>query len=162
MRQAFLIAIVPLVLAGCGEDPGGNASASTSGPERSASDPMPRWYDFSQVQQGAQIYASKCAECHGQKAQGAPDWQEPLPNGAYPPPPLNGTGHGWHHPLPALFHVVKNGSPGNQGTMPAWGKELSDDEILATIAWFQSRWPEKVYRQWVQIDHRARRENDSG
>lgn len=160
MRSALLLAVCALVLAGCGEGSSGSASASAT--ERSHSDPMPRWYDFSQVRQGAEIFAAKCAQCHGQRAQGAANWQQRLPNGAYPAPPLNGDGHGWHHPLPALFYVVKEGSPGGQGTMPAWGQELSDDEILATIAWFQSRWPEKVYRQWVQIDHRARRQNGSG
>ncbi|HKJ77553.1 MAG TPA: cytochrome c [Gammaproteobacteria bacterium] len=162
MRHVLLTVAVALVLAGCGQDSGGSASASTSGTERDYSEPMPRWYDVSQVRQGAEIYTAECAECHGKKAQGAADWQEPLPNGAYPPPPLNGDGHGWHHPLPALFYVVKNGSPGGKGNMPAWGKELSDDEILATIAWFQSRWPEKVYRQWVRIDHRARKQNGPG
>ena len=160
MRYIVLIAAFSLVLGGCGE--GTERNTPASGPDSTSSDPMPRWYDFSQVRQGAQIYASKCAECHGQKAQGAANWQEPLPNGAYPPPPLNGTGHGWHHPLPVLFHVVKNGSPGGQGNMPAWEAELSDEEILATIAWFQSRWSEEVYRQWVQIDRRARTENGSG
>ena len=78
-------------------------------------------------------------------------------DGKYPPPPLNGTGHAWHHPLNMLFYTVKNGSPGGQGNMPAWKDKLTDGEIVAAIAWFQSRWNDEIYQAWAQRDLASRK-----
>jgi mono/diheme cytochrome c family protein len=57
-----------------------------------------------------------------------------------------------------LFHVVKNGSPGEQGTMLAWGEKLSDDDMIAAIAWFQSKWPDQIYAAWMQREMASRSE----
>ena len=91
------------------------------------------------------------------QAEGAPNWRKSGPDGKYPAPPLNGTGHGWHHPLSILFQVIKKGSPGGQGNMPAWQGKLSDDEIIATIAWFQTKWSPEIYQNWVERDAAARK-----
>lgn len=156
MHRLLLIACTTLPLIGCdsGNQAGnGIALAST---HTMANTATPRWYSTAQVRQGEALYARYCAECHGPAAQGAPDWRQPGPDGKYPPPPLNGTGHGWHHPLGMLRYVIRNGSPGGQGNMPAWGGKLDEEEILAVIAWFQSRWPEQAYANWSRIDARAR------
>lgn len=34
--------------------------------------------------------------------------------------------------------------------MPAWKDKLSDDEMTAAIAWFQSKWPDEIYNAWMQ------------
>jgi mono/diheme cytochrome c family protein len=57
-----------------------------------------------------------------------------------------------------LFQVVKNGSPGGQGNMPAWGEKLNDEEIVAVIAWFQSKWPEQIYDVWQRRELASRAE----
>ncbi len=121
------------------------------------SPPLVRWYQEESVALGGAVYAQYCAECHGAQAQGAADWRKPGPDGKYPPPPLNGTGHAWHHPLKMLFQVIKNGSPGGQGNMPAWKDQLTDEQIVATIAWFQSHWPEEQYAAWLRQDERLRK-----
>ncbi|MEJ2407109.1 MAG: cytochrome c [Candidatus Thiodiazotropha sp.] len=108
-------------------------------------DGVVREVDFFRLAQGARLYQMNCAECHGSHAQGAPDWRQRDADGMFPPPPLNGTGHAWHHPTNMLRHVIANGSPGDQGNMPAWGDRLSGEEIDAIIAWFQSKWPDPFY-----------------
>lgn len=108
-----------------------------------------RWYSEQQVQKGADLFARNCASCHGANGQGTKDWKTPDAKGVYPPPPLNGTGHAWHHDLALLRGTVKNGGAPVGGTMPAFGDKLSDEEVDAVIAWVQSRWPDEIYSRWA-------------
>jgi len=116
----------------------------------------PRWYQFDQVKNGARLYKVHCASCHGSRGEGDPDWRQRDADGSLQSPPLNGTGHTWHHPLAALYHVIMNGSPGGQGNMPAWKDKLSKEGALSIIAWFQSRWPDEIYNAWYARDQKAR------
>ncbi len=106
-----------------------------------------RWYSKSQVAEGRQLFRSYCAECHGRRAQGAPDWHKPDSDGSYPPPPLDGSAHAWHHPYPMLLKTLREGSGGR---MPGWQEQLSDAQLEATIAYFQSLWPDRAYDLWLQ------------
>lgn len=133
MRKSVLL-ISAFLLASCSEDSRVN---------------IDRWYTQEMVQQGKIIYQQNCAQCHGNSAQGAQDWQRPASDGRYLPPPLNGSGHAWHHPLSQLRDVIKNGrSPDITSDMPAWKSKLSDSEIDSVIAWFQSQWPDEIYSAW--------------
>ena len=115
-----------------------------------------RKVDFAQVSLGGMLFAKNCAECHGAKGEGDANWRQADASGLFPPPPLNGTGHAWHHPQSVLHQVIKHGSSGGQGRMPAWREKLSDEEIAAVIAWFQAQWPDEVYAAWQQMDLRSR------
>jgi len=115
----------------------------------------PRVSDPAILARGKRLFAQNCAVCHGARAQGDPDWRYRGPDGRFPPPPLNGTGHTWHHSIAWLHAMIKNGSPDGRGNMPAWGDRLSDSDIDAIIAWFQSLWPEPAYEGWVEIQRRA-------
>ncbi|HEB97697.1 MAG TPA: cytochrome c [Sedimenticola thiotaurini] len=156
-----LIGLIPFAVAACssGESSTSAGSEGMQSIGKTESAPARRWYAFQHVSQGARVFQENCAGCHGKQAAGAPNWKQMGSDGKYPPPPLNGTGHAWHHPLNMLFHVVKNGSPGGQGNMPAWKDKLSDDEIVAAIAWFQSKWPDEIYRAWAQRDIASRKKN---
>jgi len=148
-----LVGLLPFILAACSSS---ESDAQTSSPAEapavsmSNQTPAKRWFKFQHVSIGAKVFQENCASCHGKQAEGAPNWRQLGPDGKYPAPPLNGTGHAWHHPLKMLAHVIKNGSPGGQGNMPAWKGKLSDEEILAAIAWFQSRWPKEIYNAWAK------------
>ncbi|WP_148105828.1 cytochrome c [Candidimonas sp. SYP-B2681] len=103
------------------------------------------------VMQGEQIYANHCASCHGAQMQGQPNWRERMSNGRLPAPPHDKTGHTWHHPDAVLIDLVKNGlvpgrtaPSGYESDMPAYGNILSDDEIIAVLAYIKSSWPPKV------------------
>ena len=163
------VCFAALILAGCGDDApaAGDAPAgvqSSAGGAASAPPPQTagaqasgaRWFDAEQVARGAAIYAQNCAVCHGDNAQGTPDWRQRDASGKFPPPPLDGSAHAWHHPFRALGVQIKFGAPGGQGAMPGFADRLSDQQILDTIAWFQSKWPDEVYAGWLEIEMRSR------
>ena len=105
-----------------------------------------KWYRQAQVNQGAALFADNCASCHGVKAQGALNWMQPNEAGIRGAPPLNGSGHAWHHSLDNLIQTTSHG----RGAMPAWQGTLTEAEVVATLAWAQSLWPDKIYQAWLQ------------
>ncbi len=105
-----------------------------------------RWYSQQQVDEGGKLFAGYCASCHGPRAEGTEQWKKPDAQGMYPPPPLNGTAHAWHHPYPQLLRTIREGT---QGNMPGWQAQLSDAQISAVIAHFQSYWPDRGYQLWL-------------
>lgn len=144
-RVAVVFALVVL-LAACDDSPSAN-SASGSSTASSGSMPAKRG-EFAMIVRGGQLFSENCATCHGDLAQGAANWRAPGPNGKYPAPPLDGSGHAWHHPTTALVRTIKFGTLAIGGGMPAWKDKLSDEDIGAIIQWFQSRWPEEIYQEW--------------
>lgn len=115
-----------------------------------------RWYNDAQVQRGAALFASNCASCHGAKAQGlAEDWRKTDADGNYPPPPLNGSAHAWHHPMKVLRMTIQNGGARFGGKMPPFADKLKPDEIDAIIAWFQNHWSDEIYQTWLERDRAA-------
>ena len=114
-----------------------------------------RWYDRSRIESGGKIYAANCAECHGARGEATPDWRRREPDGSFPPPPLNGTAHTWHHPFGILARQIKFGAPGGGGKMPPFRGRLTDEEIIDVIAWFQSLWQDDIYAQWWAIQQRS-------
>jgi len=113
--------------------------------------------DSDRAARGQALYQQHCAACHGARADGAPNWQKPGLDGKYPAPPLDGSAHAWHHPKAALKQTIREGTLKLDGSMPAWKDKLTEDDIEAVIAWFQSLWPPDVYQAWTDIDARARR-----
>jgi mono/diheme cytochrome c family protein len=113
-----------------------------------------RQYDQKQLNLGKQVFSEHCAACHGDNAQGSKNWHKRNPDGTFPPPPLNGSGHAWHHSTDVLYEVIANGSRDGQGKMPAWKDKLTKQQIEATIMWFQSLWPDPVYAAWYEMQHR--------
>jgi mono/diheme cytochrome c family protein len=110
-----------------------------------------RWYTQSMLQTGQKIFELNCASCHGIQGQGlTKNWRKPLADGFYPPPPLNGTAHAWHHPLSVLLQTIAKGGQPVGGTMPAFDEILNNEEKLSVIAWFQHWWPDKIYQVWFQ------------
>ena len=101
---------------------------------------------------GEAVFKQNCASCHGDRAQGAPNWERPGADGKYPAPPLDGSAHAWHHPRVALVKVIKQGTQKIGGNMPPWQGKLSDSDIDAVIAYFQSLWPDEIYAAWKDID----------
>jgi mono/diheme cytochrome c family protein len=114
-----------------------------------------RWYTVAQVESGALLYQSHCAVCHAADGSATAEWRTPDALGNYPPPPLNGTAHTWHHPLAALDDTIANGGVRFGGVMPGFASGLSREERLAIIAWFQSLWPDEIYARWMEIERRS-------
>ncbi len=115
-----------------------------------------RSHNPQQLALGESVYKQHCVECHGQHGEGDPNWRQRDVDGMYPPPPLNGTGHAWHHSKQWLKQMILDGSEPGKGKMPAWGGRLSEAEADAVIDWFQSLWPDRVYAAWVENQQRNR------
>jgi mono/diheme cytochrome c family protein len=109
-----------------------------------------RWFDQPVVDLGNQLFQQHCAACHGSEAEGTRDWKKPDADGNYPPPPLDGSAHAWHHSIPQLARSIKQGGVQIGGVMPPFGDRLGNAEVLAVIAYFQSKWPDEVYQTWHQ------------
>ena len=108
-----------------------------------------RWYSDEQLLQGEKLFRQNCAACHGQNAEATPDWKKTDANGNYPPPPLNGTAHAWHHDLDLLRRTVREGGAKLGGQMPAFEGTLDAEEIDSVIVFFQSKWPDDLYQRWA-------------
>jgi mono/diheme cytochrome c family protein len=104
---------------------------------------------------GERLHADHCASCHGVELEGQPDWQQPLPEGGYPAPPHDETGHTWHHGDQLLFDYTKHGgsavvSGSFTSNMPGFGDQLTDDEIWAVLAFIKSHWPPAIRRRQAE------------
>lgn len=113
------------------------------------------------IGRGERLYAENCASCHGAELEGQPDWQSPGPDGRFPAPPHDATGHTWHHADSLLFDYTRLGGSAvmaREGVefdsgMPGFGDRLSDAEIRDILAFIKSTWPEEI-RQ-AQADRNA-------
>lgn len=107
-----------------------------------------RWYTNTQLQLGKQVFTKNCAVCHGKAAESIPNWKQTLADGTYPPPPLNGSAHAWHHSLSVLLRTINEGGKKLGGDMPGFKDKLTEEEKIAVIAFFQSFWDKRIYEIW--------------
>lgn len=109
-----------------------------------------RWYAPAQVRAGAELYAAHCLSCHGAAGAGDANWKRRNDDGSFPPPPLDGTAHTWHHNLAVLRRTIARGGVPLGGTMPAFADKLSPEERDAVIAYIQSLWTDEIYQTWYE------------
>ena len=103
----------------------------------------------SMVSLGESVFNKNCASCHGVKGQGlAADWKVKDANGNYPPPPLNGTAHTWHHSPEQLLYTINKGGTEMGGQMPAFEKRLTEEEKKALIDYMYSLWPKEIQEKY--------------
>ena len=101
---------------------------------------------------GQEIFASTCAVCHGVNGEGQPNWHKPNEDGSLPAPPLNGDAHTWHHGDGLLYRIVSEGGgflevpsiPGFKSRMPAFGEQLSHEELVAVLTYIKTFWEGKT------------------
>jgi len=110
-----------------------------------------RWYTSLQITEGKKVFSNNCAACHGSEGQGlTEDWKKSMPDGSYPPPPLNGTAHTWHHSKEQLLRTINSGGIQLGGVMPAFEDKLTEKEKEAVMAYFMSLWTDRIYKAWEQ------------
>lgn len=127
--------------------------------ERPQADPQ----NTAQVARGKAVYEAHCASCHGSKLEGQPNWRERLPNGKFPAPPHDESGHTWHHADALLFNITKQGiepyAPADyKSDMPAFRGRLRDEDIWAVIAYIKSSWPQEIREMQAEVTRNAARE----
>ena len=98
--------------------------------------------------QGMELYTSNCASCHMGNLAGNPDWKSGVDDdGQRLPPPLNGTGHTWHHSPEQLFQVIRYGfkkfDPNYKGKMLG-NDNLSEDDVWSILEYIKSVWPKEI------------------
>ena len=94
------------------------------------------------------LYNSHCSSCHMNNLAGNLKWKSSLDeDGQRLPPPLNGTGHTWHHSPQQLFKTIRYGykkiNPNYKGKMLG-NEKLTDNEIWSILEYIKSNWPEKI------------------
>ena len=113
--------------------------------------------DAVMVARGQTNYNKNCADCHGKNLEGQSNWRAKTPEGVLPAPPHDVTGHTWHHADQVLFDITKRGGQANAPAgfisgMPSFGETMSDDDIVATLAYIKSRWPEEVRNRQARMN----------
>ena len=156
MKKRVLILLLPGLIGLVGCDNQQDAAVSIDKPVApSQMSPIGRWYSQAQVGRGNALFQENCASCHKPDASGTPNWRETDAQGKYPPPPLNGTAHAWHHPLSVLRRTVRVGGVPLGGTMPGFGEKLNSREVDEILAWVQSHWSDEIYRIWYERNEQA-------
>lgn len=122
--------------------------------EKQAKDKMAnRVSDPVQYSKGFRLYQANCSSCHGKNGEGAVNWRKVDEQGKNPAPPLNGSGHTWHHSTKSLTNTIKNGTSKLGGNMPAWKDKLSESEIKLILVWIKAQWPDELYTAWYNRFH---------
>jgi mono/diheme cytochrome c family protein len=98
------------------------------------------------VAQGAALYREHCASCHGANLEGQPNWQTVAANGRFPAPPQDHRGHSWMHSDAELLRTIEvslrdTAPPGYVTDMPAFEGVLSEQQMMAVLAFIKSHWP---------------------
>jgi mono/diheme cytochrome c family protein len=121
--------------------------------------------DQALVLHGKQVYLNNCAACHGANLEGQPNWRTRQANGRLPAPPHDATGHTWHHPDSVLFDIVKNGlvpgvtAPADYlSDMPAYGRLLTDRDIVAVLAYIKGTWPAETLAAQKEVTQESSKE----
>ena len=141
-RCYFLLISFVVLISACGESTQHRINSETGMVERN--------FDEAQIKRGEAVYVANCVVCHGHNGEATPKWRKTGPDGKYPPPPLNGTAHTWHHSTEVLKRTILKGGPPGLGSMPAWEDKLTKQQVDDVIVWIKSLWPDEIYDVWYK------------
>lgn len=148
-KYRILLAGITVLVLGCGDS--APLRALSGKPQiNSKTSLVERSFDPTQIKRGEAVYVANCVGCHGPNGAGTPDWRKPNADGKYPPPPLDGTAHAWHHSTEVLKKTILQGTPPEIGSMPAWEGKLTEQQVDDVIVWIKSLWPDEVYDIWAK------------
>lgn len=149
MRYFLLLILTGLIL-GCGESASPVNDTLQQSLFGNQGAMVVRNLDANQIKRGEAIYLANCVNCHGQNGEATADWRKTGEDGKYPPPPLNGTAHAWHHSTEVLKKTILKGTPPEYGSMPAWEGILTEHQVDDVIVWIKSLWPDEIYDVWYK------------
>ena len=108
------------------------------------------------IERGKLAYQDNCASCHMVNLSGAENWKGVDEDGHRKAPPLNGTGHTWHHADKTLHAIIKYGLAklvnNYEGKMIGFGDKLSDKEIDSVLAYIKSFWSKENYEYQLKLN----------
>ena len=104
---------------------------------------------------GKIIYQNNCISCHQVNLVGVENWKELDDDGHRKSPPLNGTGHTWHHDDATLHNIIKYGLvklvKNYQGKMLGFEDKLKDKDIDSVLTYIKSFWPDDIYQHQINL-----------
>ena len=107
------------------------------------------------IARGKIAYENNCVSCHMINLAGAENWRGLDEDGHRKAPPLNGTGHTWHHDDKTLHNIIKYGLvnliDGYEGKMIGFKDNLSDKDIDSVLAYIKSYWPKDKYEHQINL-----------
>ena len=107
------------------------------------------------IARGKIAYENNCVSCHMINLAGAENWKGLDEDGHRKAPPLNGTGHTWHHDDKTLHNIIKYGLvnliDGYEGKMIGFKDNLSDKDIDSVLAYIKSYWPKDKYEHQINL-----------
>jgi mono/diheme cytochrome c family protein len=107
------------------------------------------------IARGKIAYENNCVSCHMINLAGAENWRGLDEDGHRKAPPLNGTGHTWHHDDKTLHSIIKYGLAnlidGYEGKMMGFEENLSDKDIDSVLAYIKSYWPKDKYEHQINL-----------
>lgn len=104
--------------------------------------------DSSNIKLGEQVFNANCTVCHGKAGAGiVKDWKVAI-DGKYPPPPLNGTAHTWHHSRAILLRSINDGGAKFGGQMPAFKDKLTEPQKQAVLDYIYNLWPPEIQQKY--------------
>ena len=107
------------------------------------------------IARGKIIYESNCVSCHQVNLVGAENWKGLDEDGHRKAPPLNGTGHTWHHDDASLHTIIKYGLAkivkNYEGKMIGFGDKINDKQIDSVLSYIKSHWEDEIYERQISI-----------
>ena len=107
------------------------------------------------IARGKTIYQNNCISCHQVNLIGVENWKELDEDGHRKSPPLNGTGHTWHHDDATLHNIIKYGLvklvKNYQGKMLGFEDKLKDKDIDSVLTYIKSFWPDDIYQHQINL-----------
>ena len=114
--------------------------------------------DIEKIKSGKLLYNQYCASCHQVDLSGAKNWKGVDEDGHRKAPPLNGTGHTWHHSDELLHKIIKYGFvkliKNYEGKMMGFGDKIDDQNIDNILSYIKSYWKDDIYHQQLEISKR--------
>jgi mono/diheme cytochrome c family protein len=107
------------------------------------------------IARGKIIYENNCVSCHQVNLIGAENWKGLDEDGHRKAPPLNGTGHTWHHDDTSLHNIIKYGLAkiikNYNGKMIGFGDKINDKQIDSVLSYIKSHWEDEIYERQISI-----------
>ena len=107
------------------------------------------------ILKGKKLYNQYCASCHQVNLSGAKNWKGFDEDGHRKAPPLNGTGHTWHHSDELLHKIIKYGFAklikDYQGKMMGFGENINDEGIDNILSYIKSYWKDDIYEYQLEL-----------
>jgi mono/diheme cytochrome c family protein len=107
------------------------------------------------IAKGKIVYQNNCVSCHLVNLVGAENWKSLDEDGHRKAPPLNGTGHTWHHDDATLHNIIKYGLAklvkNYEGKMIAFGDKINDKQIDSVLSYIKNHWEDEIYERQISI-----------